>query len=169
MPRASTLRWLGLRLVGVLAYGGIAPIYLHAESVAARVYNAACAMEGMTYPWETSPLQECVAVMILTLPIVLARARISIIAHLSIALVSLFSAFSLLSTADTPPYECFTQGGTYEDNVSGVEGFGYYILLVFVVSYIWALIDLLIWSARKLAHLLTRLRAAQAATQTNPG
>jgi hypothetical protein len=160
MLRVSTIRRLGFRLVGVLAYGCIAPIYLYAESLRAQVYDGVCAKEGMTFGVGTTPREAGIAIMIIAAPLLLARANISIGMNVSIALASLFFALFLPSTAKTSPYECFTQAGTYEDNVSGVDGFGYYLLLVVVVSYIWVFIDLLVWGVRKLAHWSKHQRGA---------
>jgi hypothetical protein len=153
MPRVSITRWLCLRLIGVLAYGCITPIYLYADSLRAQVYDGVCAKQGTTFGPVTTLREASIAVMVVAVPIMLARANISIIANVSIALLSLSFALFLPFTAETPPYECFTQAGTYEDHVSGVDGFDYYFLLIIAVSYIWVLIDLLAWGVRKLARL----------------
>jgi hypothetical protein len=61
-------------------------------------------------------------------------------------------AVRLLFSAQTPPTECVSVGGSYEDRASGLDEFGLYLLLLFVLSYIFVLVDLFGWAFRRLVH-----------------
>jgi hypothetical protein len=90
-------------------------------------------------------------------PLVFARSNGLIVVNIIIGLLILLGAHGLLSTAANTPYECFTQAGTYEDNTSGLEGFGFWILFAIFLSYVLLLVDLIIWAVKK--HL--KLRGAR--------
>jgi hypothetical protein len=57
----------------------------------------------------------------------------------------------LLATAGTPPNECFTSSGTYEDHVSGLPVFEMCFIFFMFASYLLLLIDWCIWLAHRTA------------------
>lgn len=81
--------------------------------------------------------------------LLLARSNILVIVNLIVSLITLWGASTLLSTAGNTPYECFTSQGTYEDNTSGLYGFGFWLVAVIFLSYVVLVIDLLNWTIRK--------------------
>jgi hypothetical protein len=83
-------------------------------------------------------------------PIFLARSNALIVANLIVGLTTILGASALLHTAGNTPYECFTTMGMYEDNTSGLDGFEFWLVVAAFFSYVLLLIDLAIWSVKRL-------------------
>jgi hypothetical protein len=140
------------RLVGLLAYGFVEIIYIHAQSTAFTAYNDVCSPEHRLFVQFYAPEGLAIQWMMLALPILLARSDLIIKANLIMSLSAAVFAVRLLFSAQTPPTECVSMGGTYEDRASGLDEFGLYLLLLFVLSYIFVLVDLFGWAFRRLVH-----------------
>jgi hypothetical protein len=90
--------------------------------------------------------------IVIAVLLVLARSRILVHSNLTISLLTLFYACTLLSTAGHTPYECFTQAGTYEDNTSGIAHFEWGLAFMILVSYLCLLVDLAIWIVQRVSY-----------------
>ncbi|NEU94749.1 hypothetical protein [Bradyrhizobium uaiense] len=152
------------RLAPLLFYGLSVFIVSYAYPIAAKAYNDLCSSQGMTFGegWSVNFL--CMALAIVTVPLFLARSNALILANLIIGLVTVCGAGSILHIAANTPYECFTQAGTYEDHTSGVDGFELWFGFAAAVSYVLLVVDLTIWSVRK---LMASQRTRSEPTQSN--
>jgi len=83
--------------------------------------------------------------IIIAVPIRLARSSVLIFINLCISLITLWAANGLRFTVGNRPYECFTSMGTYEDHTSGLEEFSLWLGAVCFFPYVFLLIDLAIW------------------------
>ena len=97
-------------------------------------------------PYSVSELG--IAIVIFAVPLFLGHRDALIAANLIISLVTILGASSLLYTTGDTPYECFTSMGTYEDHTSGLDGFGFWLVIAAFFSYVFLLIDLAIWSVK---------------------
>jgi hypothetical protein len=145
---SNYLRSIG-RLASVSAYGISFLIVHHVQPVAAKAYNDLCASQGMTFGEGESVGALIIFMILIAAPLVFTRSNGLIVVNFTIGLLTLLGAHGLLSTAGDTPYECFTQAGTYEDHTSGLEGFGFWILIAIFFSYVVLLIDLIVWAAKK--------------------
>ncbi|WP_257167860.1 hypothetical protein [Bradyrhizobium sp. SRS-191] len=138
------------RFASLLAYAGAFSIYHHAQPIAAQAYDDLCAGQGISFGQPTPLSELCVALLVAAVPVALVRSTVSVVLALALALLALLAAMSLLATAGHPPYECFTQAGTYEDHVSGLGDFELASALLVLLSYLLLAVDLLIWIRRRL-------------------
>lgn len=76
--------------------------------------------------------------------------------NLCLGLLTTVFAFVLLFTAAASPDDCYSSGGSYEDHVSGLPEFTFYLIFVVVISYVFVLLDWSIWAVRNLAYALNR-------------
>jgi len=142
-------------LGSLLAYGISLVIFHHVYPIAAKAYDDLCSNEGMTFgePYSVSELG--IAIVIFAVPLFLGHRDALIAANLIISLVTILGASSLLYTTGDTPYECFTSMGTYEDHTSGLDGFGFWLVIAAFFSYVFLLIDLAIWSVKRLVGFWT--------------
>ena len=120
--------------------------YHHAYPIAAKVYNDLCSSRGITFHEEWYSTSEYwIALIVLAVPVLLARSRALVVANLVLGLISALVAASLLTTAGNTPYECFTVNGWYEDRTSGLDDVDWWLLFAAFLSYALLLIDLAIW------------------------
>jgi hypothetical protein len=151
-PWARRLR----RLISLFAGGFIGLFFLYAESIALTAYNGVCAPEDGVLWLEvpegtTALLQVAVGAGITALPALLARSDWLINVNMTIYLSAILGAILLLFSVGTPPYECVTMGGSYEDHVSGLFEFSLYAAMIVILSYVLLLADLSIWGFRRIA------------------
>jgi hypothetical protein len=133
--------------------------------MAAKAYNDLCSSQGTTFGEGLSVYFLGVTLIIIALPLFLARSNALVLANLIAGLITICSAGLLLGTAANTPYECFTQAGTYEDNTSGLAGFEMWLVFAALLSYVLLVVDLAIWSVRK---LIASQRPPGERTQSNP-
>jgi hypothetical protein len=133
----------------VLAYGFVAPIWIYVNSVALRAYNETCALENVHYITDEYRIVAA-ALIIIAVPVLLAHSDFFIKTNAVLSLSALLWAASLILTAATPPDECFSSGGSYEDRVSGQPEFVLFFLFLIVLSYSLVLIELSHWAIRKI-------------------
>ena len=133
-------------------------------ALAAKAYNEACSHEALAWPvpdvgiW-SSLLYVGVFGLIVLPPIACSRSNSVIGMNLFLSIVTLLWACRLQATAGTPPYyNCYTNAGTYEDQVSGVREYDTWALLVFIVLYVAFFVDWLIWFIRQLGIWFIQLR-----------
>jgi hypothetical protein len=138
------------RFASLLAYAGALSIYHHAQPIAAKAYNDLCAGQGMVFGQPTPVSELCFVLLVAAVPMALIRGSVNVVLNLAIGLVALLAAVSLLATAGQPPYECFTQAGTYEDHVSGLGDFELASALLVLLSYLLLAVDLLTRMGRRL-------------------
>jgi hypothetical protein len=144
----SYLRSIG-RLASVLAYGISLLIVHHVQPIAAKAYDDLCASQGITFGEGESVRTLIIFMILIAVPLVFARSNGLIVVNFIIGLLTVLGAHGLLSTAGDTPYECFTQAWTYEDHTSGLEGFGFWILIAIFFSYVFLLVDLIVWAVKK--------------------
>ncbi|MGJ4998429.1 hypothetical protein ACQR0Z_28660 [Bradyrhizobium sp. HKCCYLS3077] len=144
-------KWLRAfcRFASLLGYGGALAIYHHAQPMAAKAYNDLCAGQSMIFYGATPIIWLGVALLVAGVPAVLVRGAVSLVLNLVLGLVALRAGISLLGTAGQPPYECFTQAGTYEDNVSGLGDFELLSTLLVLLSYVLLVAELVIRMRRR--------------------
>ncbi|HEY7297140.1 MAG TPA: hypothetical protein VH684_04310 [Xanthobacteraceae bacterium] len=141
------------KLSSGLAYCIVAGIYLYAQSVASNVFMEAC---GRKLP--TTPLEKVgIGLVIFLIPVVLARSKAVVSVHAIFASLAMVFALFTAFTASTPPYECYTQAGSYEDHVSGIPVFGFFLVFVAFILYFSLVLDWFVWSVRKAAQVLTHV------------
>jgi hypothetical protein len=143
------------RQITLVAYGG-ALILLHcAELLAQKVYDDLCSKDGISFHEPTTLIGLVLVMIIFSVPPLLARSRVLVIADLTASLITLAGSVLLLSTASRTPYECFTMGGTYEDHTSGLGEFVFWGGFVLLLSFGSLFVDLLIWVSKA---VMARLR-----------
>jgi uncharacterized protein (DUF983 family) len=157
-PYAARDGWFSPRLGGVLAYGFAVFVVLYGASLASNAYHRACAKE---VTWAAAdPFKGAgfvlIAIVVIIFPTLLARGKALVIVNLWLGLLTVVCAVLFLSTASTPPYECYTMGGSYEDHVSGLPEFTLYLAFVVAVSYFFVVLDWSIWGFQNLARILKR-------------
>jgi hypothetical protein len=91
-----------------------------------------------------------ITIIVIAVPLFLARSKALIATNLIIGLTVTSAATALLYTAGNTPYECFTTMGTDEDHTSGLEGFEFWFVVATFFSYVLLMADLAIWSAKRL-------------------
>jgi hypothetical protein len=151
-PKLGYLRAFA-RIASLLACGVSLLTVYYLQPIAAKVYNDLCASQGMTYPGGESVQTLGILMLLIAVPILLARSNLLVFINLYISLMTVLLANALRSTAGNTPYECFTIMGTYEDRTSGLENFVWSFLAVCLFSNLLLLIDLGIWVGRKLVTL----------------
>jgi hypothetical protein len=144
--------WMTRRLASLLFYGLSLLIIHHAQPMAAKAYNDLCSSQGTTFGEGLSVNFLGVMLIIVALSLFLARSNALVLTNLIAGLITICGAGSLLSTASNTPYECFTQAGTYEDHTSGLDGFEMWLVFATLLSYVLLVVDLAIWSVRKLTY-----------------
>jgi hypothetical protein len=130
----------------------------YGASLASNAYHQVCEKE---VTWAaTDPHREVgfvlIMIVVVMLPTLLARSKALVKVNLCLGLLTALFAFLLLSTAGTLPDECYSSGGSYEDHVSGVPEFTFYLIFVAVISYVFVVLDWSIWAVRNLAYALNR-------------
>jgi hypothetical protein len=150
------------RLTSLACYGLSLVIAHHVQPIAAKAYNDLCASQGITFGEGPSINALGITLLVLAFPLLLARSRILAVVNLGLGLITMSGAIALLRTAGDIPYECFTTMGTYEDNTSGLAGFGMWVFYVALLSYVFLLVDLAIWCISKLIQLKRTLRPMKA-------
>jgi hypothetical protein len=146
LPKSKTI----YRLACLVAYG-ISLLSLHfAEPIAAKAYNDLCSSQGTTFGTREPIGDLVVGLIVLAIPLFLARSNALILTNLAIGSITVLAAGGLLISAGDTPYECFTQAGTYEDHTSGLDGFEMWLFFAAFLSYVLLVTDLAIWCAKKL-------------------
>jgi hypothetical protein len=126
-------------------------IYYHAGALALDTYNEACAIgDRFVDSFQDPPSTLTWALLILAMPVLFARSGLLIKTNAVFSLVTLLCAAHLFISTKTLPDECVTTSGTYEDHASGLGEFVLFVLLVILLSYVFAAIDLLTWGVRLL-------------------
>ncbi|MCC8953407.1 hypothetical protein H8B02_08020 [Bradyrhizobium sp. Pear77] len=152
LPMSSAMRrhvQLVCKLTSIGAYGLSLAIFHNVQPIAAKAYNDLCQSQGMTFG-DGEPVNILVvAIIVITVPLLIARSNAVVTTNLTLALGTALGAVGLRYTAGDTPYECFTTGGTYEDHTSGLEGFEFWFIFVVVVSCILLLIDWTVWALRR--------------------
>jgi hypothetical protein len=138
------------RLASLVAYGLSLLILHHVHPIAAKAYDDQCSSQGMTFGEGYSIRDLGITIIVLAVPLFLAHSKALIATNLIIGLTVISAASALLYTAGNTPYECFTTMGTYEDHTSGLEGFELWLVAAAFFSYVLLVIDLAIWSAKRL-------------------
>jgi hypothetical protein len=147
---ASYLRTM-CRLASLLAYGLALLIVHHVHPIAAKAYDDLCSRQGITFGEGHSVRDLGITIIVFAVPLFLARSNALIVANLIVSVATILGASALLYSAGNTPYECFTTMGTYEDHTSGLEGFEFWLVVAAFFSYVLLLIDLAIWSVKRLA------------------
>jgi hypothetical protein len=138
-----------------LAYGAVVFILLYATGIALVAYDEVCDRNAAGPFFTVRDLSAVLAMYaVIAMPTLFARSNLVIKANAVLSLVTLVWAISLIYTARTPPYECVTMGGDYEDHTSGLMEFTFYCLFLVVVSYVLVVIDLLYWALQRLARAI---------------
>jgi hypothetical protein len=151
------------RLGSVLAYFVAAILCYHAESTARDAYYLVC-QQWQHIDWPAVPQGAgavkdiLLFILVMSVPVLVARSNVFVTVNLVMASTVLGAALLLSFSASTPPYECFTMGGHYEDNVSGRFEFTLYAILILVLSAISSLVDLSVWSFGQLTGIVQRMR-----------
>jgi len=138
------------RLASLVAYGLSLLILHHVHPIAAKAYDDLCSRQYMTFGEGHSVRDLCIAIVVLAVPVILARSNALIATNLILGLISIWAANSLFYTAGNTPYECLTTMGTYEDHTSGLDGFEFWLIAAAFFSYVLLVIDLAFWSAKLL-------------------
>lgn len=160
-PRLSfnprTIKYL-CRVASLAAYGIVAPLYAQAAELMVRAYNERCHNDAPMWPMPDRdflwPFFEPLLLMLI--PVVCSRRNSTIGTNLFLSIVTLLWALRLQVTAATPPYQCYTMGGSYEDHVSGLPEFEMCFLLFMVISYALFLADWCVWGAERSAPFFKR-------------
>lgn len=152
MGRIVITRNFGMmcRLVSLVFYGLSLVLVHHVHPIAAKAYNDLCSTQGVTFGEGHSVIFFGITLVVLAIPLFLARSRALIVTNLVVSLITNLGAISLLDTAGITPYECFTTMGTYEDHTSGLDGFEFWLCFAALLTYLLLLTDLAIWGVRKL-------------------
>jgi uncharacterized protein (DUF983 family) len=145
-------------LGGVLAYGLAVIVSLYGASLASDAYHSACAKE---VTWAAAdPFQGfgyvLIAIVVIIFPTLLAHSKALVVVNLWLGLLTVVFAVFFVSTASTPPFECYTMGGSYEDRVSGLPEFTLYLAFVVAVSYFFVVLDWSIWGFQNVVRILKR-------------
>ena len=147
------------RLLCLILYGAAAVLALHAQSVVEATYNAVCPPDHRAIT-STSPADDfqiiAKAFLLAIVPIAIVRRRTALGAVLAIAVLIFVAAIGVSFTAHNRPYECFTNGGDYEDHVSGTTEFMFLFILLTAISYAVSVVDLSIWLYRTASSFVTR-------------
>lgn len=147
------------RLGGLLAYSLAVLVGFYAASLTSNAYHEAC-KEEVVFAAVVDPLRDVgialIMIVVILLPTLLARSKALITVNLCLGLLTVVFAFLFLFSASTPPYACYSSGGSYEDHVSGLPEFTFYLIFVVVTSYVFLLLDWSIWAVRNLAYALNR-------------
>jgi uncharacterized membrane protein YhdT len=138
------------RLASLLFVGLSLLIVHHAQPIAAKAYDDLCSSQGMTFGQGLSVNFLGLTLIALAPPLFFARSNALILTNLMLGFFTISGAASLLHTAANTPYECFTQAGTYDDSTSGLYGFEMWFAVAAVLSYVFLVVDLTIWSVKKL-------------------
>jgi hypothetical protein len=138
------------RLASLVAYGLSLLILHHVHPIAAKAYDDLCSSQGMTFYEGYSVRDLGITIIVIAVPLFLARSKAVIATNLIIGLTVISAASTLLYAAGNTPYECFTTMGTYEDHTSGLDGFELWLVVAAFFSYVLLVIDLAIWSAKML-------------------
>jgi hypothetical protein len=144
------------RLGGLLAYSFAILVGLYGASLVSDAYHKACAND---VTWAAAdPFRGfgfvLIAIVVIILPTLLARSKALVVVNLCLGLLTFVFAFFFVVTASTPPHECYSMGGSYEDHVSGLSEFTLYLAFVVVASYFFVAFDWLIWGVRNLVNTL---------------
>jgi hypothetical protein len=126
------------RLSCLLAYALSFFLAHYVQPIVAKAYNDLCAAQGATFGNGISDIELLSIFAVLSIVTFLTRSTILLVTNSVVSFIKLFGAVLLLSTAGNTPYECFTSAGTYEDNTSGLEGFGLWVAsaTVFLVAFL---------------------------------
>jgi hypothetical protein len=157
-PHAARGGRFSPRLGGVLAYGFAVLVGLYGASLGSDAFHRACAKE---VTWTAAdPFQGVgfvlIAIVAIIFPTLLARSKALVVVNLCLGLLTAVFAVFFLFTASTPPHECYTMGGSYEDHVSGLPEFTFYLAFVVAVSYFLVVLDWSIWGFQNFARILKR-------------
>lgn len=144
---------MACRFASLLLYGLSLLVVHHAQPIAAKAYNDQCSSQGMTFGDGLPANFLGMTLVIVALPLLLARSNALVLINLILGLITIGGAGSLLGTAGNTPYECFTQAGTYEDHTSGLDGFSMWFGFAALLLYVLLVVDLTIWGFRKLIAL----------------
>jgi len=151
--RSRHVKYL-IRASSLGAFALTGPLHTQAMALAAKAYNEACSHQALAWPvpdvgiW-SSLLAVGVFGLIVLLPMVCSRSNSVIGMNLVLSIATLVLACRLQVTAGTPPYECYSHNGTYEDRVSGLSEFDLWALLVLIVFYVAFFVDWLVWFVRR--------------------
>jgi hypothetical protein len=143
--------------LGAFALSG--PLVAQATVVAAKAYNDLCFNEAPLWrvpdgsAWSALAAMGVVGLIVL-LPMICSRSSSVVGMNLFLSIVTLVLACRLQTTAGTPPYECYSHNGTYEDRVSGLRDFDFWCLLVLIVLYVAFFVDWLVWFIRRMGVFL---------------
>jgi hypothetical protein len=142
------------RAASLLSYGAVALILPYVGSIALAAYNDACEIGDRFVDGRYFGAHESViglqTGLVIAIPILLARSKPIIQANAIVALLTLVLALGLVFTARTPPYECVTMGGDYEDHASGLPEFWLLAIFLFFISCVLVVIDLFRWAFLRL-------------------
>jgi hypothetical protein len=144
------------RAGSLIALGCIGPLWQHADVLALASYNERCEIGNRFYTGTGT--HNFLSMLILFPPIILARSNRLIKALAILSVFMLLIAVRMVFTASTPPFECVSVDGHYNDRVSGLEDFDVYILLLVLASYLSLLVDWSIWGIRRLADVFGATR-----------
>jgi hypothetical protein len=140
-----------IRACALAAFGLTGPIVSQAKNMAAKAYNDACFNDAPVIPvHDTNDWLSFLGMgLMVLLPVVCARTRPVAGTNLLLSIGTLLLACRLLATAGTPPYECYSHGGVYEDRVSGLVEFEMWFFLTLLILYLTFFVHGLIWVIRQ--------------------
>jgi hypothetical protein len=133
------------RTYSVLAVIFSAALFLCAEHIALHTYNSFC-KSGDRFFTIDPPQTVGIGFLVALIPAIIVRTKNATIGIFSLSLLTLVYAFSLIITANTPPLECITMGGNYDDKVSGIMMFIFWYLILTSLSYLISIFDFIIWT-----------------------
>lgn len=145
----------------LLSYVAAGQLVRVGGSMALAAYNDACDFNNRfvdaRYFGANDGFLTPVMLATIAVPILLARSNGMVRANLIFALLIAAMAVAVLTTAGNRPYECVTMGGSYEDHTSGLGEFMLGAGLLFLISSVATLVDVLSWTVHRL-HSLLRAR-----------
>jgi len=152
------------RIVSLLAFAAAGTMYVKAWPIAFDAYNAVCPPGDRIFTPGNRELfqselieQTMMSVGVFALPVLLARSRIAVGANFVAAVLVLLLSLGLSHSAATPPYQCATSFGSYEDHSSGIPEFELFAMLLLLLIYLTAVVDLLVWLGRWSWPMLKRV------------
>jgi len=135
-----------IRAFSLGAFALTGPFVAQATIVAAKAYNDLCFNEAPLWRVPDGSIWLSLGVgLVVLLPMICSRSNSVVGMNLFLSIVTLLLACRLQVTAGTPPYECYSHNGTYEDHVSGLRDYDTWALLVFIVLYVAFFVDWLVW------------------------
>jgi hypothetical protein len=144
-----------IRACSLGAFALTGPLAAQATIVAAKAYNDLCFNEAPLWRTPDGSIWLSLGVgLVVLLPTICSRSSSVVVMNLFLSIVTLLLACRVQATAGTPPYECFSHNGTYEDRVSGLRELDLWGSLILIVLYVAFVVDWLVWFIRRMGAFL---------------